>query len=335
MSRIPYIELQSTFESILKMKTFSPEKASVCATLFAKASLDGVASHGLNRFPAFLEMVEKGWVDPHALPSLEFALPVFERWNGHLGPGMFNAQHAMGRAIEMAKGNGMGCVALNNTNHWMRGGNFGWQAAEAGCVAICFTNTLPNMPAWGGSEPKVGNNPLVMAIPRGEDALVLDMAMTQFSYGKMSGFQKKDIEMPFDAGFDEQGNLTKNPAFILAKQLALPMGLWKGAGLSMMLDLMASLFSKGKATHEIGELETEYSISQFFLCLHPATCGLDREEMDVHIQAVLDDLKTSAVFNDNEVWYPGEQSLIRRKSNLENGVPVDPEIWEKVKSMLN
>ena len=333
MTRVTYNEFNQTLATILEAKHFSPDRAAICSALFAKASLDGVASHGLNRFPDFLDMIHKGWVDPLASPVLEFSLPVFERWNGMLGPGMYNAQHAMNRAIEMSKINGIGCVALNNTNHWMRGGNYGWQAAEAGCVGLCFTNTLPNMPAWGGNEPKLGNNPLVMAIPRKEGAVVLDMAMTQYAYGKMSIYQKQETEMPHDAGFDEKGNLTKDPAFILAKQLALPMGLWKGAGLSMMLDLLASLFSEGKATHEIGQLETEYGISQFFLCLHPATCGLDRETMDLQVSGVIKDLKTSGVFNDNEVQYPGEQSLASRKENLEKGIPVDAEIWKKVKRM--
>ena len=57
---------------------------------------------------------------------------------------------AMERAITMAAENGLGSVAMNNTNHWMRAGNYGWQAVESGCIGICFTNTIPNMPAWGG-----------------------------------------------------------------------------------------------------------------------------------------------------------------------------------------
>ena len=73
------------------------------------------------------------------------------------------------RAISIAKENGIGCVVLKNTNHWMRGGTYGWQAADAGCIGICFTNTIANMPPWGGKEPKLGNNPLVIAVPRVRD----------------------------------------------------------------------------------------------------------------------------------------------------------------------
>lgn len=52
----------------------------------------------------------------------------------------------MNRAIELARQYGIDCVALWNTNHWMRDGTCGWQAADAHCMGICFTNTMPNMP---------------------------------------------------------------------------------------------------------------------------------------------------------------------------------------------
>lgn len=36
----------------------------------------------------------------------------------------------MDRAMEIADQFGIGVVALKNANHWMRGGGYGWQAAE-------------------------------------------------------------------------------------------------------------------------------------------------------------------------------------------------------------
>lgn len=328
--RVPFQELVDTFSIILEKHGFPSERAGKCAMLFAKSSLDGVASHGLNRFPQFLDMVRDKWVNPNAEPEREFDIPVFERWNGHLGPGMLLAEFSMDRAINMAKENGIGCVALNNTNHWMRGGNYGWQAASAGCIGICFTNTIPNMPAWGGREPKLGNNPLVIAMPYKNEAMVLDMAMTQYSYGKMSTYLNKKTSMPYEAGFNETGALTKDPAEVLAMQLALPAGLWKGAGLSLMLDVIASVFSRGKATHQIGDNGIEFGVSQFFCCLDIERCGLDREKVDQHVQDILEDLKSSKVFGGTEISYPGERSFRERTENLEKGVPVDPVIWNKL-----
>ncbi|WP_339924754.1 3-dehydro-L-gulonate 2-dehydrogenase [uncultured Cyclobacterium sp.] len=332
--RIPFKVLKTTFTKVLIKNGFDQKKAEVCSKLFATASLDGVASHGLNRFPAFLEQVERGRILPDKEPIKEFTLPIMERWNGQLGAGMYNASLAMDRAIAMATSNGMGCVALSNTNHWMRAGNYGWQAAEAGCIGICFTNTTPNMPAWGGKEPKLGNNPLVIALPYLDKAVVLDTAMTQYSYGKMAIYRKENKELPYDAGFDSEGKLTKDPLEVMAEQLALPIGLWKGAGLSMMLDLLASGLSDGQSTHEIGRQKEEYGVSQFFLCLHPEILGIQKDKLDERIGNVLADLKSSKVFEGMGISYPGEQSFVRREENLRLGIPVDADIWEKVVKMI-
>ncbi|HLU90331.1 MAG TPA: Ldh family oxidoreductase, partial [Cyclobacteriaceae bacterium] len=124
--RIPYTRLYETFQKILLQTGFSDERALLCAELFAKASLDGVASHGLNRFPGFVQLIVDGYIDIHAEPRLINNFGCFERWDGQLGPGNLNAYHCMQRAIDISRENGMGLVSLKNTNHWMRAGNFGW-----------------------------------------------------------------------------------------------------------------------------------------------------------------------------------------------------------------
>jgi 3-dehydro-L-gulonate 2-dehydrogenase len=327
--RIPYTQLVETLESILLNYRFNQERAHLCALLFAKASLDGVASHGLNRFPTFLRMIEQGYVKVGAEPTVTGAFGPFERWDGNLGPGNLNAYQCMNRAIELAHTHGIGCVALRNTNHWMRGGNYGWQAVEKGCIGVCFSNTKPNMPAWGGSEPTLGNNPLIVAIPRRKGSLVLDMAMSQFSYGKMSTYLREGKPLPFDGGFDTKGALTRDPGQILKKELALPIGLWKGAGLSLVLDVLAAVLSEGDATHEVGAKNVESNLSQVFLCFDPTKMGMQEYSED-KIDAIIRQLKSSQVFEGKKVRYPGENTVITRATNLEEGVPVEKNIWEEV-----
>src|SRR5690606_27950141 len=170
---------------------------------------------------------------------------------------------------------GIGCVALANTNHWMRGGSYGWQAVEQGKIGICFTNTMPNMPAWGAKESRLGNNPLVIGIPRKEGPVVLDMAMSQFAYGKLSRLAQAGEKSAFPAGFDEKGDLTHDPKVVLEDQSAMPMGLWKGAGLSLMIDLLAALLSGGNSTKDIGRDRMESGLSQVFIVLDPLVLGLE------------------------------------------------------------
>lgn len=326
---VSFDELVSTLKQILLKFGFEESRADRCATLFAKADLDGVRSHGVNRFPLFLEFIEKGYVKPTHSPTILSKIGMFERWDGNLGPGNLNAHFSMERAICLSNEFGIGCVTLAHTNHWMRGGNFGWQAVDAGCIGICFTNTKPNMPAWGGSEPRLGNNPLVIGIPRKESSVVLDMAMSQFAYGQMSLYAQRGQELPYEGGFDQQGKLTKDPKEILDNHLALPMGLWKGAGLSLVLDLLAAILSGGNSTNEVDHNGDEYGLSQVFLCFDPVKLDL-MEWMEQKTDSILDNLKNSTVFEGEAVRFPGEKVVETRAKNLKNGIPVAESTLSKI-----
>src|SRR5437588_13113534 len=122
-------------------------------------------------------MIRRGVIDVHARPVCVERRGALERWDGRRGPGNLNAHDSMERAIELSREHGLGCVALSDTNHWMRGGGYGWQAAEAGVVGICWTNTMPNLPPWGAGEPRLGHNPLVGAGPRPRGPVVLGRGM--------------------------------------------------------------------------------------------------------------------------------------------------------------
>lgn len=331
--RIPFEQLVRTLTEIFLKYDFSSKRAQLCADLFANANLDGVASHGLNRIPEFLRMISQGYVDVHAEPFLLNYFGVFERWDGKLGPGNLNAYFCMNRAIQSAKESGIGCIALRNTNHWMRGGSYGWQAVNEDCIGICFTNTRPNIPAWGGSEVKLGNNPMVFAVPRKESPIVLDMALSQFSYGKIESYFRREQSLPYGGGFDQEGNITKDPGVILEKELGLPVGLWKGAGLSLITDLLTSLLSEGDSTFEIGQKDEEHGISQLFLCFYLPKLGIP-EFPDEKIDAILQDLQSSAVFGKEKVRFPGENTMKVRHDNLKKGVPVDKDIWENISDIL-
>jgi len=248
MIRIQYEDMYREFLRVLLSRGLAPERAELCAKLFANTSLDGVYTHGLNRFPKFIDMLDKGVVKADAQAQMEQGFGCLERWNGNAGIGNLNARKSMSRAVELAKTYTIGCVALRNTNHWMRPGAYGLLAADSGCIGVCWTNTLPNMPPWGGTQPKIGNNPLVIAIPREGGHVLLDVAMSLFSYGRMETLALQGKQLPFDGGFDGDGNLTRDPKAILKSQQSLPIGFWKGAGLSIVLDLIAAALSGGNTT---------------------------------------------------------------------------------------
>lgn len=259
--KISFARLKDEFKRILIKNGFDDIRANLCAEIFAGNSRDGVHSHGLNRFPVFINYLQSGFIKPNAEPEMTGSFGTIERWDGHLAPGMYTATKAMQRAVELAKQNGIAAVAVKNTNHWMRGGTYGWQAADNGCIGICGTNAIANMPPWGGSNPTLANNPLVVAVPRQNGHLVLDMAMSQFSYGKMNEYRLKNATLPFPGGYDEQGNLSQDPSAIIASKRTLPIGFWKGSGLSLMMDVLAAVLSGGKTVKGITEQGHESGVS--------------------------------------------------------------------------
>jgi len=331
--RIAFDELCSVLARCLRSRGFSDERAARCAYLFAENSLVGVASHGLNRFPRFLEWIARGWIDPNGTPQCVDRFGSLERWDGRLGPGPLNAEQCMGRAMELAGETGAGVVALRNTNHWMRAGTYAGQAASAGYVGICLTNTEPNLPPWGSVEPRVGNNPVAVGIPRSNGRHVLyDGAMSQFSYGALETAVLRGDRLPVPGGFARAGRLTDDPAEILESKRPLPIGYWKGAGLSLVVDLLTAVLSAGRSTCELGKQAAEYGVSQLFLAFGRDLIDARASE---RIERTLTDLHNARPDDGSPVRYPGERLHAVRAENLRDGVPVDESVWREVKRLAD
>lgn len=330
---IPLETLQETLAQILLKHGFTSEKAVKCAAVFVQNSLEGVYSHGVNRFPRFVRYIRKGYIDVNAAPSLVNAVGAAEQWNGNLGPGPLNATLATERAMQLAEANGIGMVTLAHTNHWMRGGTYGWQAARRGFVFLGWTNTEANMPAWGGKNKKTGNNPLVFAVPFGEEAIVLDMALSQFSFGTMenSALEGKKLSVP--GGFDCNGQLTDSPSEILTSRRPLPVGYWKGSGLSLLLDILAAILSGGKSTSEVSKHPDEVGVSQVFIAI--SLQKLHNFPAIQHtITGIINDfLHSEPAGNGFPVRYPGQRVVETRRENQAQGIPVNRKVWEEITSL--
>lgn len=335
MKRIPFEEMKSTVQSAFIRAGMSEDRAEICARIHTESSCDGVYSHGLNRVERFVDYIHKGWVDVEASPTLHLSLGSLEVYNGHMGPGILNARFAMDRAMELATTNGLGMVSLNNTTHWMRGGNYGWQAADKGFAAICWTNTESCMPVWGAKSESIGNNPFIMALPRKEGPVVLDMAMSQYSYGKLQVTRLKGDKLPFPGGFDANGELTDDPGTIETTRRILPMGYWKGSGFAVMLDLFSSLLSGGLTTAGIDQQGKGScgSCCQVFIAVDPLKINT-AEFIEKALSETLEQLKSSTPASENTgIFYPGEQSLLTRMRNREQGIPVDDSVWATVQKL--
>ena len=172
-----------------------------------------------------------------------------------------------------------------------------------------------------------------MAIPRQEGHVVLDMAMSLYSYGKLEHTRLNNEKLPYPGGFDSEGLLTDDPEEIEKTRRLLPTGYWKGSSFAIMLDLLASLLSNGKTTAAIDQYGYGNcgGCSQVFIAIDPLKMN-DQPFVDQALKQTIDQLRNaSPVGEGGEILYPGERSLRNRRENLIKGVPVHDAVWEKVK----
>ena len=191
------------------------------------------------------------------------------------------------------------------------------------------------MPVWGAKTNGIGNNPFIMAVPRKNGHVVLDMAMSQYSYGKLQVTRLKNERLPYPGGFDKEGNLTDIPGPIEETWRILPMGYWKGSGFAVLFDIISALLSNGLSTAGIDKVGKGSCVScnQVFIAINPLMMNT-QEFIDNVLEGTIQQLKSSVPANENgEIYYPGEQSLKTRKLNMELGIPVDDGVWEKVKQL--
>jgi 3-dehydro-L-gulonate 2-dehydrogenase len=330
--RVSYQELYDALLRVLLDLGLAPARARLCARLVADSSRDGVHSHGFNRFPRLVETIRRGVVDVNARPVRLAAHQALERWDGGAGLGNLNAYECMDRAISLCRDHGIAAVALANTGHWMRGGTYGWQAVEAGVIGICWTNSTACLPPWGLLTPRIGNNPLVVGIPRAAGPVVLDMALSQFSFGALAGYRARAEELPVPGGYDRAGRLSRDSAAIQASGRALPIGYWKGAGLALVLDILAALLSGGRATFQLPQDEgRNWTPSQVFVAIDYATLHGESAGSGI-VDRILEHLLKPDT-EGRSARYPGQRALEARRESLELGIAVEPSVWHHVLSL--
>ena len=329
-----YVQYEEAVERMSRglERFLNAQDAKRFAEIFAGNSLDGVYSHGMNRYPRYLSDMESGLCDAKVTQAERVSgLGGLEVWDAHFGVGPLIAQQMAERAIELARTHGIACVALRNNSHWLRAGRYGLMMADAGMMGLCMTNTCMNLVAYGAKEPSTGNNPITIAIPRRAGSLVMDMAVSQYAFGKLEIMAQEGGMLDTPCGYDTDGNLTNDPQKIVESGLMTPMALWKGSALSIMIDLMVSMLSLGRTSLTIGTpADGEKGMSQMFVCMNPAAV-IDMDKAEAQME------KTIAFLNALEpkdgvhgVHAPGENLERTRARNRERGIPVTEDTWQKI-----
>lgn len=327
MPRVPKDQLISRLTQLLIAERVSAPRAHRLAELYTQASADGVYSHGVHMMPSLLRVLRAREIaDTESDPKRIASFGAIERYDGNRGLGALNAEFCIDRAMVLAETHGLGAVALRNTRHWGRPGNCGWRAAGKGYLAICWTNTPANMPAWGGDRTNaIGNNPIVVAVPgEGGQHLVLDMAMSQFSFGRLETHRAERQPLPVVGGVDASGKPTTDADAILNGGHAIPIGFWKGSGLAIVLDALAAILADGADTASLEAGGDDPGVSQVFIAFQPRHLG--GRAAAQRTTEILNQLAA----NNPQSRYPGAAALEHRRRSESEGIHVRDDIWAQL-----
>ena len=332
--RIEHKNLIRQVEEALQKVGVAPHIAHIEAEIMTESDLMGVPSHGVRMLPALLKGIQKG--KAAANPNIRIvkehkATCVID---GDNGPGRFVSLHAMNIAIERAKEFGIGACSAINVTHWGRAFAYTYRAAQDNSIGICTTNALPNTLSWNSTKPLLGNNPLSIGVPRyGKDPIVLDISMSQAAHGKIATYAREGKEVPLGWGLDSEGKPTTNPNEILKSVRLLPFGDHKGTGLAIMMELLTGALAGSKLSHEILQIERgalNPGSTKLFIALDVSSFG-SLEAMGTKIEQYAHWLHETEP--DIHITLPGDRSWQARQENLQNGIPIHPDIVTELRKI--
>jgi LDH2 family malate/lactate/ureidoglycolate dehydrogenase len=293
------------------------------------ADLEGLHSHGVMLIDMYIERLRHGSVSKREAASI-----VSERDGavvldaGH-ALGQLTGQQAMAIAIDKAKQFAAGIVSVRHGFHFGTAGRYAQQAAAADCIGIAMCNTRPLMPAPGGGERVVGNNPIAIAIPAaGDIPIVLDMATSEAAMGRIRMAEKAGQAIPPTWAVTAAGAPTTSPAEAIAGML-LPAGGAKGFGLSFMIDMLCGLLSRGASGAAVrplyGDFSVPYDCSHLFIAIDIAHFG-DPAWFRRHAAAAAEHIRSGKrAPGVEQVYTPGEPEW-RRRQRAAGAVTLDPAV---------
>lgn len=281
------------------------------------ANRRGVATHGVGRLPLYVHKVASGHLNPKNEIEVLADNSAYALLNAHNGFGQVVAYSATKIAIEKAKEYGIAVVGVRNSNNFGTAGYFGDLAAREGCAAMVFANAAPAVAPTGGTKTIFGTNPLCFAFPGidGYAPILLDMATTVAARGKIRLAAKIGERIPKDWALGPDGNPTDDPNVALLGSL-LPIGGYKGYGLSMFVDLFAGLLTGSHYAGSVKNLSkmNEDSGNGHLFVVIDVDKFMSADEMRKRISHFYAAVK--ACGEEGRVFMPGEIEYLRMKDSV-------------------
>ena len=338
MTTVSLTWLDDAITAIFEAAGFSTEAARTVSGVLTEADASGVPSHGAMLVPMYIKRIAAGSVSREEQAEVVHSFGAVHVLDAKNALGAISGRQAMDLAVASAKEHGLGAAAVRHAFHFGQALPYARQAGAAGMIGIAMSNTRPLMPAPGGAQTVVGNNPLAVCVPvgapgAGEDQQYfgLDMALSAAALGKIRLAEAEGREIPDTWATDKDGTPTTDPTAAIAGML-LPMAGPKGFGLALTVDILAGILSGGAYGDKVAGLYKNMAepndCAHFFLAIDPAAFG-EREEF----LARTADLARQVTESDRapgveRVVLPGQFEQDKRDAAKDGGVTLEDSVLQ-------
>jgi LDH2 family malate/lactate/ureidoglycolate dehydrogenase len=331
MPAISSDELSRFVREVLMAAGVPAEAAEITSCCLVSANLRGVDSHGVRLLPSYITQLRAGDMDANAAGAIVTENGACLVYDAQNGIGQVSAAACCDHAVRIAGKYGIGFVTARNANHFGAAAYWGSRIAGHGSIAMVACNASRLVAPWQGREPRMGTNPICMAVPAG---WLLDMSTTAVAANKIfSAIDRKADSIPDGWALDRSGAPTNDPHEGL-KGSVMPLGGavagHKGSGLAAAVEILTAVLSGGPMMNEIGSMRQRgkpVGVSHIFLAI-----DVERLMPLAQFRARMDrftaDLKSSLPAEGyDEVLVAGEPEWRIERQRQDGGIPLPPEVW--------
>ncbi|MBO6521922.1 MAG: Ldh family oxidoreductase [Rhodospirillales bacterium] len=329
MARCSLSDLHDLAVAVLTASKTSPDNAAAVARALVKADADGIPSHGVSRLPAYADQAKAGKVDGFAAPDVTMPKSASVRVDAKSGFAYPAIEAGISAALASIKETGIVGLAIGNSHHAGVAGHHVEPFAEAGYLALGFTNSPAGIAPWGGSRAIFGTNPIAFGCPlKGKPPIIADLSTSKVARGKIKLAADKGEGIPEGWAVDADGNPTTDAKAAMGGSL-LPMGDAKGAALVMMVEILAATLTGSNHGFEASSFFDDKGppphIGQFFIVIDPA--GFSGGAFDARMEVLAD-----AILSQEGTRMPGARRFGIRETSARDGVDIPDSLIEDLKT---
>jgi L-2-hydroxycarboxylate dehydrogenase (NAD+) len=334
-------QLTTFVEAAYRAAGLSAADATEAARHMVEADLVGADAHGIFRLPQYIERIETGGINRRPAITVNRTAPATALVDGDNGLGHLVMSRAAATAIEIARETGVAWVGVRGSNHAGAASVYAALPMAAGMIGIYSAVASANhMAPWGGSELLLGTNPLAIALPMlHDDPVVIDMATTVVSYGTVKAHAMRGQMMPEGWMVDRTTGEPVTDAANSSNCVLLPIGGYKGAGLALVLGLLAGTLNRAAMGSEVVDFNadktTVTNTGHFIIALDVARF-VDPAVFAAEAQRQLDELRQSARLPGvARIRLPGDDRAVRRRERANAGVPLSPQVLARLAALAD